>query len=75
MEIIQLNHKNRRLKKELAMRDQLATKMIVSDTGNWCPEENIEELKINFEKLKQERDKLLEVIKAAQSNNNNSKYG
>lgn len=76
METIQLNRELNKLNKELAMKEHLAAKLIesVSHIGEYCPEENTEELKNKLEQLKQERDQLEEALKAAQSNNINSKY-
>lgn len=75
METIQLNRELNKLNKELAMKEHLAAKLIesVSHIGEYCPEENTEELKNKLELLKQERDQLEEALKAAQSNNINSK--
>lgn len=76
METIQLNRELNKLNKELAMKEHLAAKLIesVSHIGEYCPEENTEELKNKLEQLKQERDQLEEALKAAQTNNINSKY-
>lgn len=76
METIQLNRELNKLNKELAMKEHLAAKLIesVSHIGEYCPEESTEELKNKLEQLKQERDQLEDALKAAQSNNNNSKY-
>ncbi|CAI6344212.1 unnamed protein product [Macrosiphum euphorbiae] len=75
METIQLNRELNKLNKELAMKEHLAAKLIesVSHIGEYCPEENTEELKNKLEQLKQERDQLEEALKAAQTNNINSK--
>lgn len=75
METIQLNRELNKLNKELAMKEHLAAKLIesVSHIGEYCPEENTEELKNKLELLKQERDQLEEALKAAQANNVNSK--
>lgn len=76
METIQLNRELNKLNKELAMKEHLAAKLIesVSHIGEYCPEENTEELKNKLEQLKQERDQLEEALKVAQTNNINSKY-
>lgn len=76
METIQLNRELNKLNKELAMKEHLAAKFMesVSHIGEYCPEENTEELKNKLEQLKQERDQLEEALKAAQTNNINSKY-
>lgn len=76
METIQLNRELNKLNKELAMKEHLAAKLIesVSHIGEYCPEESTEELKNKLEQLKQERDQLEEALKAAQTNNINSKY-
>lgn len=76
LETIQLNRELNKLNKELAMKEHLAAKLIesVSHIGEYCPEENTEELKNKLEQLKQERDQLEEALKAAQTNNINSKY-
>ncbi|XP_025416785.1 chromosome-associated kinesin KIF4-like [Sipha flava] len=75
METIQLNRELNKLNKELAMKEHLAAKLVesVSHIGEYCPEENTEELKNKLEQLKQERDQLEEALKAAQTNNINSK--
>lgn len=75
METIQLNRELNKLNKELAMKEHLAAKLIesVSHIGEYCPEENTEELKNKLEQLKLERDQLEEALKAAQTNNINSK--
>uniref|UniRef100_A0A2S2NYZ2 Chromosome-associated kinesin KIF4 n=1 Tax=Schizaphis graminum TaxID=13262 RepID=A0A2S2NYZ2_SCHGA len=75
METIQLNRELNKLNKELAMKEHLAAKLIesVSHIGEYCPEESTEELKNKLEQLKQERDQLEEALKAAQTNNINSK--
>ncbi|XP_050544001.1 chromosome-associated kinesin KIF4 [Daktulosphaira vitifoliae] len=71
METIQLNRELNKLNKELAMKEHLAAKLIesVSHIGEYCPEEDTEELKNKLEQLKQERDQLEEALKVAQSNN------
>lgn len=75
METIQLNRELNKLNKELAMKEHLAAKLIesVSHIGEYCPEENTDELKNKLELLKQERDQLEEALKAAQANSVNSK--
>lgn len=75
MESIQLNRELNKLNKELAVKEHLAAKLIesVSHIGEYCPEENTEELKNKLEQLKQERDQLEEALRAAQTNTNNSK--
>lgn len=75
METIQLNRELNKLNKELALKEHLAAKLIesVSHIGEYCPEENTEELKNKLEQLKQERDQLEEALKVAQTNNLNSK--
>ncbi|XP_050420539.1 chromosome-associated kinesin KIF4 [Adelges cooleyi] len=75
METIQLNRELNKLNKELAMKEHLAAKLIesVSHIGEYCPEEDTEELKNKLEQLKQERDQLEEALKAAHTNNISTK--
>ncbi|KAL5244522.1 hypothetical protein ACI65C_011932 [Semiaphis heraclei] len=69
METIQLNRELNKLNKELAMKEHLAAKLIesVSHIGEYCPEENTEELKNKLEQLKQERDQLEEALKVVRT--------